>query len=173
MDELKDFIRNIPDFPQPGILFRDITTLLKEPKVLQKTMALFTKTCQDHSLKPDFVAGIESRGFIFAPSLACQLNAGFIPIRKPGKLPGPVHSQSYGLEYGHDTLQIHQDAVNPGSKVLIVDDLLATGGTAEATYQLITTSRAEVIGFLFLIELSDLAGRTKLNNVPVHSLITY
>lgn len=173
MDDLKQFIRNIPDFPQPGIMFRDITTLLKEPKALQRVMELFAQTCEEHTLNPDLIMGIESRGFIFAPSLAYRLNAGFIPARKPGKLPAPVYSESYGLEYGQDMLQVHQDAFAPGSKVLIVDDLLATGGTAEAAYKLAVAGGAEVIGFLFLIELPDLAGRSKLHDVPVYSLITY
>lgn len=171
--ELKSLIRDIPDFPQPGILFRDITTLLKSPQGLRQTIDLLTDKCQSANLVPDYVVGMESRGFIFATPLAYQLNAGFVPVRKPGKLPAAVHSANYELEYGTDQLEIHQDAIAPGAKVLIVDDLLATGGTAKATVELLSKMETEVIGFAFVIELLALQGRKQLPEVPLISLIQY
>lgn len=171
--ELQSLIRDIPDFPQPGILFRDITTLLKSPQGLRHTIDRLAKECQTANLMPDYVVGMESRGFIFAPPLAYQLNAGFVPVRKPGKLPAKVHSVDYELEYGSDRLEVHQDAVAPGAKVLIVDDLLATGGTAKATAELISQLDAEVIGFAFVIELLALAGKNKLPDIPLISLVKY
>lgn len=171
--ELKSLVRDIPDFPQPGILFRDITTLLKSPQGLRQTIDLLTDKCQSANLVPDYIVGMESRGFIFATPLAYQLNAGFIPIRKPGKLPAAVHSVTYELEYGTDQLEIHQDAIAPGAKVLIVDDLLATGGTAKATAELLLKMETEVIGFAFVIELLALQGRKKLPEAPLISLIQY
>ncbi len=171
--ELKSLIRDIPDFPQPGILFRDITTLLKDPQGLRQTIDRLTEKCQAANLSPDYVAGMESRGFIFATPLAYHLNAGFVPVRKPGKLPAPVHSVTYDLEYGTDRLEIHQDAIAPNSKVLIVDDLLATGGTAQATVELLSKINAEIIGCAFVIELLALEGRTKLQNIPIINLIEY
>lgn len=171
--ELKSLVRDIPDFPQPGILFRDITTLLKSPQGLRQTIDLLTDKCQSANLVPDYVVGMESRGFIFATPLAYQLNAGFIPVRKPGKLPAAVHSVTYELEYGTDQLEIHRDAISPGAKVLIVDDLLATGGTAKATAELLLKMETEVIGFAFVIELLALQGRKKLPEAPLISLIQY
>ncbi|MEM8830255.1 MAG: adenine phosphoribosyltransferase [Cyanobacteria bacterium P01_G01_bin.19] len=171
--ELKSLIRDIPDFPQPGILFRDITTLLNHPQGLQMTIDRLSAECQAADLVPDYVVGMESRGFIFATPLAYKLNAGFVPARKPGKLPAPIHSVSYGLEYGTDSLEIHQDAIAPDSKVLIVDDLLATGGTARATVELLDRVDAEIIGCAFVIELTALLGRAQLPNVPIVSLIQY
>lgn len=171
--ELKSLIRDIPDFPQPGILFRDITTLLKDPQGLRQTIDRLTQECHTANLLPDYIVGMESRGFIFATPLAYQLNAGFVPVRKPGKLPAEVHSADYDLEYGADRLEIHQDAIAPGAKVLIVDDLLATGGTAKATAELISQLQAEVVGFAFVIELLALAGKEKLPNVPLISLVKY
>ncbi len=171
--ELKSLVRDIPDFPQPGILFRDITTLLKSPQGLRQTIDLLTDKCQSANLVPDYIVGMESRGFIFATPLAYQLNAGFIPVRKPGKLPAAVHSVTYELEYGTDQLEIHQDAIAPGAKVLIVDDLLATGGTAKATAELLLKMETEVIGFAFVIELLALQGRKKLPEAPLISLIQY
>ena len=135
--ELKSLIRDIPDFPQPGILFRDITTLLNDPQGLSRTIDSLAEKCQAANLVPDYIVGMESRGFIFATPLAYKLNAGFVPVRKPGKLPSATHSVTYDLEYGTDSLEIHQDAISSQSKVLIVDDLLATGGTAAATIKLI------------------------------------
>ena len=171
--ELKSLIRDIPDFPQPGILFRDITTLLNNARGLRHTIDLLTEKCQAEKLAPDYIVGMESRGFIFAPPLAYQLEAGFVPIRKPGKLPSQVHSVTYELEYGTDRLEIHQDAIAPGAKVLVVDDLLATGGTAKATAQLLSQVEAEVIGFAFVIELLALNGKEHLPEVPLISLIKY
>ena len=171
--ELKSLIRDIPDFPQPGILFRDITTLLRDPHALRQTIDLFTDKCKSANLIPDYIVGMESRGFIFATPLAYQLNAGFIPVRKPGKLPAAVHSVTYELEYGTDQLEIHQDAIAPGAKVLIVDDLLATGGTAKATAELLLKMETEVIGFAFVIELLALQGKKQLPEVPLISLIQY
>ncbi|MGL5834646.1 MAG: adenine phosphoribosyltransferase [Waterburya sp.] len=171
--ELNSLIRDIPDFPQPGILFRDITTLLKDAQGLRHTIDRLSQECQLANLTPDYVVGMESRGFIFATPLAYQLNAGFVPVRKSGKLPAPVHSATYELEYGTDRLEIHQDAIAPGAKVLIVDDLLATGGTAKATVELLAQSQAEVIGFAFVIELLALKGKDKLPSVPLISLVKY
>ncbi len=171
--ELKSLIRDIPDFPQPGILFRDITTLLNNPQGLRQTIDQLAQGCQTADLIPDCIVGMESRGFIFASPLAYKLNAGFVPIRKPGKLPAQVHTVDYELEYGTDRLEIHQDAIAPGAKVLIVDDLLATGGTAKATAKLISQLQAEVIGFAFVIELLALKGRNQLPEIPLISLVKY
>lgn len=170
---LKALIRDVPDFPKSGILFRDITTLLKNAEGLQHAIDSLTQKCQATNLLPDYVVGIESRGFIFAPPLAYQLHAGFVPVRKSGKLPAAVHSINYQLEYGTDTLEIHQDAICSGTKVLIVDDLLATGGTAKATAQLLQKIGAEVLGFAFVIELRDLKGREQLPDLPIINLIEY
>ncbi len=169
--DLKSLIRDIPDFPIPGILFRDITTLLQNPEGLRYVIDHMTETFADERI--DYVAGIESRGFIFGTPLAHQLSAGFVPIRKPGKLPAPVHAIDYALEYGTDRLEVHQDAFKPGSRVLIVDDLLATGGTASAAGQLVQKTGAELIGFAFIIELNDLMGRQKLPDLPIKTLIHY
>ncbi|MGK7920312.1 MAG: adenine phosphoribosyltransferase [Trichodesmium sp.] len=169
--DLKNLIREIPDFPKPGILFRDITTLLNQPDSLRQTIDILTEKCSD--FEPDYIVGMESRGFIFGVPLAYQLNVGFIPVRKPGKLPAPVHSVTYDLEYGQDSLEMHQDAMLPGSRVLVVDDLLATGGTAAATAQLLATANCELVGFAFVIELKDLSGRDKLPQVPIVTLIEY
>ena len=171
--ELKSLIRDIPDFPQPGILFRDITTLLKDPQGLRLTIDRLAEKCQAANLAPDYVVGMESRGFIFATPMAYIMNAGFVPVRKPGKLPAPIYSATYDLEYGTDRLEIHQDAIARNSKVLIVDDLLATGGTAGATVKLLKQLDVEVIGCAFVIELLALEGRTKLSNIPIINLIEY
>lgn len=171
--QLNSLIRDIPDFPESGILFRDITTLLNDAKGLRHTIDRLCAECQAANLTPDYIVGMESRGFIFATPLAYQLNAGFIPVRKPGKLPAPVYTATYELEYGTDRLEIHQDAIAPGAKVLIVDDLLATGGTAKATAQLLAQLQAEVIGFAFVIELLSLKGKDKLPTVPLISLVKY
>ena len=171
--ELKSLIRDVPDFPQPGILFRDITTLLNNPQGLRHTIDLLTEKCQSANLVPDYVVGMESRGFIFATPLAYQLNAGFVPVRKPGKLPAPAYSVSYDLEYGTDSLEIHQDAIAPGAKVLIVDDLLATGGTAGATVKLLNKIEAQIVGCAFVIELKALKGREKLSDLAIINLVEY
>ncbi len=169
--DLKALIRDIPDFPKPGILFRDITTLLQNPEGLRYTIDLMAEKCAD--LQPDYILGMESRGFIFGPPLAYKLGTGFVPVRKPGKLPAAVHAVEYALEYGTDKLEMHQDALHEGAKVLIVDDLIATGGTAAATAQLVEQTGAEVIGFGFIVELLALNGRQKLPEVPVVTLVEY
>ncbi|MGD1865303.1 MAG: adenine phosphoribosyltransferase [Phormidesmis sp.] len=170
--DLKALITDIPDFPQPGIVFRDITTLLQDPDGLAHTVKTMSE--QAAELEPDYIVGIESRGFIFAMPMAHQMHRGFVPVRKAGKLPRAVHSVAYTLEYGEDTLEIHQDAFAPGSKVLIVDDLLATGGTAAAAAEVVKKAGATVVGFSFVIELAGLAGRDKLPaEADVISLITY
>lgn len=170
--DLKSLIRDIPDFPKPGIMFRDITTLLRNPEGLRYTIDCLAEKCSD--LNVDYVVGMESRGFIFGTPLAYQLGAGFIPVRKPGKLPAAVHSVEYELEYGMDCLEVHQDAFHPYSRILIVDDLIATGGTAAATAKLVEHSEGcELVGFGFIIELLGLEGRKKLPDVPIVSLVEY
>ncbi len=169
--DLQSTIRSIPDFPQPGILFRDITTLLQNPAALNSAITGMTYHCQ--TLEAEVIVGIESRGFIFGPAIAQQLNIGFVPVRKPGKLPAATYQVSYDLEYGSDTLEVHQDAFTPGMKAVIVDDLIATGGTAAATAELVEQAGATVVGFSFLIELVDLKGRSLLPEVPVETLISY
>jgi adenine phosphoribosyltransferase len=169
--DLKSLIREIPDFPKPGILFRDITTLLSDPDGLRCTIDSLTEKCQ--SLSPEYVVGMESRGFMFGTPLAYNLGAGFIPVRKPGKLPAAVHTVEYELEYGTDRLEMHQDALQPGSRVLIVDDLIATGGTASATAQLVKRIGCELVGFGFIIELKDLGGRQRLPDAPIVTLMEY
>lgn len=170
--DLKALIKDIPDFPQPGIIFRDITTLLQDSAGLQYTIAQLSE--QGALLEPDYIVGIESRGFIFGMPVAHQLQTGFVPVRKAGKLPRAVHGVEYDLEYGQDRLEVHQDAFIPGSSVLIIDDLLATGGTAAAAAKLIQMAGASVAGFAFVIELSDLAGRNNLPaEVPIVSLLQY
>lgn len=169
--DLKSLIRDVPDFPKPGIVFRDITTLLSDAKALRYVVERMAVQCQD--LRPDYIAGIESRGFMFGVPIAYQLDVGFAPVRKPGKLPAETHIAEYELEYGRDRLELHQDAFKPGSRVLIVDDLIATGGTAAATAQLVAKTGCEVAGFGFVVELTDLAGRQHLPNVPIVSLVQY
>ncbi|MCL2932555.1 MAG: adenine phosphoribosyltransferase [Trichodesmium sp. MAG_R03] len=171
--ELKNLIREIPNFPKSGIIFRDITTLLSNPDGLHDTIDILTEKCLKFEFKLDYVVGIESRGFIFGMPLAYQLNVGFIPVRKPGKLPAEVYSVSYDLEYGQDSLEMHKDAMPRGSQVLVIDDLLATGGTAVATTQLMEKANCNLVGFGFVIELKDLGGRQKLPKVPIISLIEY
>lgn len=169
---LNTLIREIPDFPKPGIGFKDITTLLRDADGFRYAIDSLAEKCAD--LSPDFVAGMESRGFIFGAALALQLNVGFVPVRKPGKLPAAVHTVEYELEYGTDRLEVHQDALYPpGSRVLIVDDLIATGGTAAATAQLIQQAGGTLVGCAFVIELMFLNGRKLLPDVPIISLIEY
>lgn len=170
---LKSLIRDIPDFPKPGILFRDITTLLRNPEGLRYTIDTLAQKCKNAGLAADYVVGMESRGFIIGPPLAYLLGAGFIPVRKPGKLPAAVHTVEYELEYGMDRLEVHQDAFHPGSRVLIVDDLIATGGTATATAKLVQQIGCDLVGFGFIIELRELGGREKLPDVPVITLVEY
>ncbi len=171
--DIKSLIRDIPDFPKPGILFRDITTLLRDPDGLRYTLDTLTQKCIEAGFEADYVVGMESRGFMFGPPLAYHLGAGFIPVRKPGKLPAAVHTVEYALEYGMDRLEVHQDAFHPGSRVLIVDDLMATGGTAGATAKLVQKIGCELVGFAFIIELRDLGGRKQLPDVPVVTLVEY
>lgn len=171
MDELKQKIRHVPDFPKPGILFYDITTLLKDPEGFHQAIEAMSAP---YAGKPiDMVVGIESRGFIFGAAMADRLKAGFAPVRKPGKLPSKSRQASYSLEYGKDSLEIHEDAATSGQRVLIVDDLLATGGTASATVGLVRALGAEVVGVQFLIELTFLNGREKLAGENVHAVLKY
>lgn len=171
MENLKKLIREVPDFPKPGINFYDITTLLKDPEGLEGTIDALTEQCR--GLEIDTIIGIESRGFIFATPLAYQLGAGFIPVRKPKKLPAEKVSISYDLEYGQDTLEMHKDAVGEGHRVLIVDDLLATGGTAKAVVDLVEGVGGVVACLLFVVELDFLNGRSKFDGKEVRSLIRY
>jgi adenine phosphoribosyltransferase len=168
---LKKLIREVPDFPKPGILFYDITTLLKDKVGFAKLIDALSEHYLDQ--KVDLVLGMEARGFIFAPALAYRLNAGFVPVRKPGKLPAATAKYDYALEYGTNTLEIHKDAIQKGQRVIIVDDLLATGGTAEATTKLATSLGAEVVGLGFVVELDFLKGRLKLPEYDVFSLLHY
>jgi adenine phosphoribosyltransferase len=169
--ELKDCIRDIPDFPKKGIIFKDISTLLKDPQAFKKSIDILTEKYAHQKI--DYVVGIESRGFIFGAPLAVNLGAGFIPIRKKGKLPHKTKSITYTLEYGQDTLEIHEDALRPGSRIIVIDDLLATGGTIKAVTDLLKDFRTEIIGVAFLVELNFLKGREKLKNLPVYSIIQY
>ena len=171
MNELKKLIREVPDYPKPGILFYDVTTLLKDKQGLH---ALIDSLCNHYTGKHiDIVVGIEARGFIFAPALAYRLGAGFVPVRKPKKLPAKTAKVSYELEYGTDTLEIHEDAIQSGQRVLVCDDLLATGGTASATVKLARQLGGNVAGAAFAVELSFLNGRAKLPGLDVFSLIQY
>ena len=168
---LKRLIREIPDWPKPGILFYDITTLLKD----KQGFASLIDGLSTHYInaKIDVVVGVEARGFIFAPALAYRLNAGFVPVRKPKKLPAETAKYTYQLEYGSDTLEMHKDAINPGQRVLVVDDLLATGGTANATIELAKSLGGEICGAAFAVELTFLNGRNKLAGYDVFSLLQY
>jgi adenine phosphoribosyltransferase len=171
MDHLKELIREVPDFPKPGILFYDLTTLLKDPAGFH---SLVDMLCGHYEgKKVDAVVGIEARGFILAPALAYRLGAGFVPVRKPRKLPSKAATVTYQLEYGTDTLEIHQDAIKPGQSVLISDDLLATGGTSAATVELVRKLGGEVVGASFAVELTFLKGRAKLPGIDVFSMIQY
>src|SRR5438876_6572613 len=170
-EPLKKLIREVPDFPKPGILFYDITTLLKD----KRGFATLIDALAEHYIEKqiDLVLGIEARGFIFGPALAYRLNAGFVPVRKPNKLPAETAKVTYELEYGSDTLEVHKDAIRPGQRVIIVDDLLATGGTANATVQLAKSLGAEIAGLGFVVELDFLNGRQKLAGNDVFSLLHY
>lgn len=171
MEDLKKLIREIPDYPKPGILFYDITTLLKDKKGFN---VMIDRLCGHYNgHKIDLVAGIEARGFIFAPALAYRLNAGFVPVRKPNKLPSKTTKISYALEYGTDSMEVHEDAVQKGQRVLLCDDLLATGGTAAAAVQLIRSLGGVVEGAAFAVELNFLNGRAKLPGIDVFSLMKY
>lgn len=171
MNHLKSLIREIPDFPRPGILFYDITTLLKDAKGLRELIDELGAGYAGKSI--DKVVGIEARGFIFAPAVAYALNAGFVPVRKPKKLPAATERVEYALEYGTDSLEIHRDAIQPGEHVLIVDDVLATGGTASAVAQLVEKLRGDVVGLGFVIELDFLNGREKLPGYDIRAMMHY
>lgn len=169
--QLLDFIRDIPDFPKPGILFRDITPMLSDPRAFGYAIDLFAERYQD--MKIDSIVAAESRGFIFGAPLALKLQAAFVPVRKPGKLPFETHSHSYELEYGSDTLEIHSDALKDGDRVLVIDDLLATGGTVEACVKLLENFSVEIVEFAFCIHLKALQGAEKLKPNKFFSLIEY
>jgi adenine phosphoribosyltransferase len=171
MQDLKAAIRQIPDWPRKGILFYDVTTLLKNGQCFRQVVDALVAPFQDKPV--EVVVGIEARGFIFAPTVAYALNAGFVPVRKPGKLPAPTHRAVYQLEYGTDSLEIHQDAIQPGQRVLIVDDLIATGGTAKAVADLVQVMGGIVLGFAFLVELEFLNGRDKLADYQITSVLKY
>jgi adenine phosphoribosyltransferase len=170
-DDLRAKIREIPDFPKPGILFYDITTLLKDAGAFKESIDLMMEPFRDKQV--DLIVGMESRGFIFSAPMAIHLDAGFVPVRKLGKLPAETASVEYALEYGTNTLEIHKDAIQPGQKVLIVDDLLATGGTVLGTIDLVKTLKAEVVGLAFLVELNFLKGRERLGEYYTHSVVQY
>ena len=169
--DLRSLIRDIPDFPEPGILYRDITPLLGDAAAFSRSLDWMADLAS--ARRASAVVGIESRGFIFGAPLAARLGVGFVPVRKAGKLPHASHAEEYVLEYGTNTLEIHQDALPRGSRVLIVDDLLATGGTAQATTRLVGMTGAEVVGLTFLVELTELSGRALLDGFAVDALITY
>ncbi len=169
---VKDRIRNIQDFPKQGIMFRDITTALKDPQTLKLMVDFLCEKFKNEQI--DYVVGMESRGFIFAMPVAYNLNAGFVPVRKPNKLPAKTIKETYELEYGTDSLEIHEDALKKGDRVLILDDLLATGGTAAAACNLVTRTGAQIVGCGFVIELNDLNGREKLpKDVRIVSMVNY
>lgn len=170
-EDLKKLIRTVPDFPKPGILFYDITTLLKDAAGFQNLMSQLASHAREK--RPDLVLGVEARGFVFGAVLASRLGTGFVVVRKPGKLPAKTVGVTYDLEYGQDTLEVHQDAIQPGQRVLVVDDLLATGGTAGATCQLVERLGGVVAGLAFVIELTFLKGRDKLSGYDVFSLLQY
>jgi adenine phosphoribosyltransferase len=171
MDELKKLIREVPDYPKPGILFYDLTTLFQDRQGFRALMEAMLNHYR--SSRVDVVAGIEARGFVIAPVLAYELGAGFVPVRKPGKLPWKTAQIRYQLEYGSDGLEIHEDAIRRGQRVLIVDDLLATGGTAQATVHLARQLGGEVVGACFAVELTFLKGRSKLDGIDIFSLLSY
>jgi adenine phosphoribosyltransferase len=168
---LKNLIRDVPDFPKPGIMFKDITPLLADPSGLAMAVEMMANPFRRDRV--DLVVGAESRGFIFGTAIAQSLSCGFVPVRKPGKLPSETHRVEYGLEYGTDVLEMHIDAMSPGHRVLMVDDLLATGGTMAACIEMVRRTGAEIAAATFLIELEFLEGRRKLGDVPIHSAIRY
>ena len=171
VQSLTKLIRDVPDFPKPGIVFKDITPLLASPVGLSMAVEYLTQPYRHHAV--DLVVGAESRGFIFGTAVARNLSAGFVPIRKPGKLPGKIMKVEYELEYGHDSLEIIEDAIAPGGRVLMIDDLLATGGTMSACCKLVSEFDCQIVGVAFLIELCFLHGRKKLDGYPIHSVIQY
>ena len=169
--DLEQFIRTVPDFPKPGVSFRDLTPLLGDACALRDDIGRLVEPFRDAGV--EVVAGMEARGFIFGALAAWQLGAGFVPLRKPGKLPAAVESVTYDLEYGSASLEVHRDAVVPGRRVLLVDDVLATGGTAAASVELVQRLGATLVGFAFVAELAALGGRARLTGLPVHSVLTY
>lgn len=169
--KLRDLIRDVPDFPKPGVTFKDITPLLAHPAGLSLAVEYLTQPFRGMNI--DLVVGAESRGFIFGTAVAQNLSAGFVPIRKPGRLPGETHAEEYVLEYGTDGVEIHKDAIQPGQRVLMVDDLLATGGTMAACCRLVRALGAEIVGVAFLIELTFLNGRDQLKEFPIHAILQY
>lgn len=172
LSDIKNSIRNIPNHPKPGVQFKDITTAMKQPKVLKEIIDTLAARYNDAQI--DYVVGIEARGFIFGAALAYKLGCGFVPVRKPGKLPAQTLAEEYALEYGTDKLEIHCDALKKGDRVLIVDDLIAIGGTAEAAAKLVQKLGAEIVAFAFVIELNELSGREKLEHIAeVYSLVKY
>jgi len=171
VEELKAAIREIPDWPKKGILFYDVTTLLKQGRCFEQTVNSLIDPYRNKNV--DLVLGVEARGFIFAPPVAYALKAGFVPVRKPGKLPAAKLRVNYELEYGTDCLEIHQDAIEPGQRVLIVDDLIATGGTAKAVAEMVEAMKGTVVGLAFVVELGFLHGREKLVHYDVHSILQY
>ena len=171
VDTLRDRIRDVPDFPKPGIIFKDIMPLLADPTALKETVDLLAEWAEPR--KPDLILGAEARGFITGGALACRLGCGFVPARKPGKLPWRTVSAKYALEYGYDTLELHADAIIKGQRVLIHDDVLATGGTAKAKTELVEQLGGEVVGLAFIIALDFLNGRERLQGYDVHALISY
>jgi adenine phosphoribosyltransferase len=173
LDRIRDLVAAVPDFPKPGILFRDITPVLRDAETLVAALELHLHLVADIAGEIDAVVGIESRGFLFGMGVAARLGAGFVPVRKPGKLPRRTRSRTYALEYGQDALHVHADDVRRGEKVIVVDDLLATGGTANATCELLEELGVQVLGTVFLIELADLGGRHKLAPHRVESVLQY
>ena len=169
--ELASYIRDVPDWPEPGVVFKDITPLLAHHDAFREALDAMDGPFADAGITK--VVGIEARGFIFAAPIANRLGAGFIPVRKPGKLPHDIHHQEYELEYGTDRIEVHSDSVGPGDKVLVVDDVLATGGTGRAAVDLVRRLDAEVVGFSVLVELDFLSGRSKLDGINVHSVVHY
>ncbi len=170
-DEFKKYIRDIPDFPQKGIIFRDITNLLKDGEIFKKAIDTIAGQFQNEHI--DLICSVEARGFMIGSALAHALGAGFVPIRKKGKLPWDTHQESYELEYGTDEVEIHTDAFNPGHHVLFVDDVIATGGTAKASLELIKRLKGKLVAAVFLIELTGLGGKERLGDIPVYSLMQY
>ncbi len=169
--DLKKHIRDIPNFPQEGIIFKDISTLIKNKDAFKKSIDVLAKKFKDERV--EYVVGVEARGFIFGAALAYKLGAGFVPVRKKGKLPYKTKSVTYQLEYGTDTLEIHEDAFKPNARVLVIDDLLATGGTVKAVTDLIQAQKAKIVGVAFLVELKFLNGKDRLKNLPIYSIIQY
>ncbi|MGP0628769.1 adenine phosphoribosyltransferase [Nitrospina sp. 32_T5] len=172
MKEIKEYIRDIPDFPKEGIVFKDISPLLNHSDTFNRVIEMWKERYANHGI--DTVVGVEARGFVFAAAVAYAIGAGCVMIRKPGKLPFKTFSKTYDLEYGTDTLEVHQDAIDPGNKVLVIDDVLATGGTMEAVLELLMDNfKCELVEVTFLMELSFLGGRDKMKNLPVYSLVSY